>query len=606
MNTAAPTYNFRLIGSLVLVATLSLSACSRQIVPLTTAPAPTQADPRTASLSEIINIVRGRLSANDPLAQVQLGFILGPGGEIQTGDASSARLDFTDGTVMRVAQNTLFTMQSVNTSDEGLLTRLQLQAGQIWVSLTGGTLEVETPIGVAAVRGSFATFIYTEGDPADPNDDLLVIDCLEGECSAENDTVNERAGNLERIVITRNGQVHFVLTDQDVTDFIARNPEVATALVATLTAAPPPTETPQPTPTATQPPPPTDTPTEPAAPSLAPSATATQTPTATPRPVVIIPPPVTFVILGQHTVRPLETLFCIGRAYGVDPFAIAQANGNPNVVPGLVLKIPAVRWNPIPPGLVCPAQFNSGFVATATPTKTSAPAATQTSAPPPAATNPPAPTATATPKPPTITPTGTLPPTATASATSLPTNTATATATNLPTATNTNTALPTNTSTATLTPFPTSTPTATSTPFPTSTPTRTNTPTPTSTPDVTGPTISNFSASPTSFSVVVGTPAPTPTPPPACTVTFSADITDPSGVVSATVNWSATYLSTTTTGNAAMLFTTGNTWQAVTTVHIPNGGTLSWTVTATDAFANTTGPLSGSPNITTDFSNACP
>ena len=65
-------------------------------------------------------------------------------------------------------------------------------------------------------------------------------------------------------------------------------------------------------------------------------------------------------ILGHHTVQPKETLYCIGRAYGVDPYAIATENGilNPNLIhPGHRLAIPNVPRS-LPPGRVCPRQFD--------------------------------------------------------------------------------------------------------------------------------------------------------------------------------------------------------------------------------------------------------
>ncbi|HIE37639.1 MAG TPA: LysM peptidoglycan-binding domain-containing protein [Anaerolineales bacterium] len=69
--------------------------------------------------------------------------------------------------------------------------------------------------------------------------------------------------------------------------------------------------------------------------------------------------PAEWTILGYHVVRPGETLFCIGRAYGVDPWAIAFQNGIVNVnliYPGLVLAIPAA-YATLSPGPVCTPQF---------------------------------------------------------------------------------------------------------------------------------------------------------------------------------------------------------------------------------------------------------
>jgi LysM repeat protein len=54
-----------------------------------------------------------------------------------------------------------------------------------------------------------------------------------------------------------------------------------------------------------------------------------------------------------HTVRWGETLFSIGRLYGVNPWAIAHANylPNPNYIwAGQSLWIPAAPWSPGPPG----------------------------------------------------------------------------------------------------------------------------------------------------------------------------------------------------------------------------------------------------------------
>lgn len=68
--------------------------------------------------------------------------------------------------------------------------------------------------------------------------------------------------------------------------------------------------------------------------------------------------PARWNIICYHTVRSGETLFCIGRAYGVDPWAIAAQNGivNPNrIYPGTVLAIPDA-YKGLPPGRTCVRQ----------------------------------------------------------------------------------------------------------------------------------------------------------------------------------------------------------------------------------------------------------
>lgn len=91
-------------------------------------------------------------------------------------------------------------------------------------------------------------------------------------------------------------------------------------------------------------------------------------------PTVITPTPnyatpVPGAILGTHIVRWGETLYCIGRAYGVTPWAIANVNGVwwPYMIfPNQSLLIPNARWSPIPAGPVCQAQFTTS-VPTSTP-----------------------------------------------------------------------------------------------------------------------------------------------------------------------------------------------------------------------------------------------
>ncbi len=65
------------------------------------------------------------------------------------------------------------------------------------------------------------------------------------------------------------------------------------------------------------------------------------------------------LVLGTHIVKSGETLYCIGRAYGVDPWTIAAHNAvlDANVIqPGDVLQIldaPAT----LPEGPICQRQF---------------------------------------------------------------------------------------------------------------------------------------------------------------------------------------------------------------------------------------------------------
>lgn len=67
-------------------------------------------------------------------------------------------------------------------------------------------------------------------------------------------------------------------------------------------------------------------------------------------------------VLGKHTVLPGETLYCIGRAYRVDPWAIATQNRIVNInliYPGAILEIPNAPAA-LPAGPTCARQFASG------------------------------------------------------------------------------------------------------------------------------------------------------------------------------------------------------------------------------------------------------
>jgi hypothetical protein len=362
------------IFSLVLVCVISLAACA----PVTETPAP--ADPLSAIVGELSGTVNGKASEPDALAPINLGFKLNVGGQVQTGDDAKARLDFSDLTILRLASNSSYKLEEVAQEPNGsIAARVELNFGRLWVSLTGGELEVETPVAVASVRGSFAIFSYTPGDPNDPTDDLLVVDCLEGSCGATNPVLNEQLGNLERLVLSPQGSLRQPLTAQDVQAFVLENPESG-RLVATLTAAPPATNTPAAPASEAPTQIPTETPTSqftaPVAFTDTPAAAAPQQATAT------------LALLGEHTVRAGETLNCIGRGYGVLPEAIAgvnQLNVNARLTVGARLIIPAVQWTNISNGPVCAPQFRSPYpglpVSAATATATRAPANIATNTP---------------------------------------------------------------------------------------------------------------------------------------------------------------------------------------------------------------------------------
>jgi len=66
-------------------------------------------------------------------------------------------------------------------------------------------------------------------------------------------------------------------------------------------------------------------------------------------------------VICNHVVQPGETIYCIARAYGVSPWAIASQNGlvNPNLIyPGQVLAIPDT-YQALSAGPTCVSQCPS-------------------------------------------------------------------------------------------------------------------------------------------------------------------------------------------------------------------------------------------------------
>jgi hypothetical protein len=101
-------------------------------------------------------------------------------GGVKTGDESRVRVDISDGTVVRVAANTEFTLVTLSPEATDPVTTFVLDAGKLFVRVTralgGGAFEIETPSGVATVRGSLMSAEYSR------QTGRFLITCLEGEC----------------------------------------------------------------------------------------------------------------------------------------------------------------------------------------------------------------------------------------------------------------------------------------------------------------------------------------------------------------------------------------------------------------------------------------
>lgn len=216
-----------------------------------------------ANLSELQGTVEMKQAEGQDFSPAQAGSTLNVDGQIQTGDDGKARLDLSTGTIVRVSPSSLFTLVANEEVSGGLATNVKLELGRIFIILSGGSMEVDTPSGVASVRGSH---MMVEVDPV--TNDVLVT-CLTGNCHAENQagSVDFTAGE-KTILFTFDPETGQFLpptvepmSDEDYQKWLEAHPESAAIInqaIAEMTAMaatePPPTEAPATEPPATEPP----------------------------------------------------------------------------------------------------------------------------------------------------------------------------------------------------------------------------------------------------------------------------------------------------------------------------------------------------------------
>jgi hypothetical protein len=239
-----------------------LVVCVLGLAPGCAAPTPVPTAtplPRQAILSELKNEVLARSRAEVQWQTAAEGQALQLGGGVQTKAEAKARVDISDGTILRFAANTVFEFKALSPLPADPVTRLYLEAGKVWVSITkalgAGSFDVETPVGVAGVRGSMLSVEY------DPASGQMTVTCLEGQCrltGANGAAQDLQAG--EQAAIPGQGQspaAKQAMPAEQLASWQANFPEAAPALslitpMPTSTATlPPPTRTPQPTQTPT-------------------------------------------------------------------------------------------------------------------------------------------------------------------------------------------------------------------------------------------------------------------------------------------------------------------------------------------------------------------
>jgi hypothetical protein len=311
---------------ILLLLSLLVSACG---------PKATTIPPLNAALSELQGTVLAKQSGQADFTRVSGGFVLQQNGQLQTGDDGRVRLDLSTGTIIRISHSSLFTLVS-NTpnSSNSLSSNFKLDIGQIFIILNSGSADVQTPSGVASVRGSYLMVQVVEGGG-------VKLTCLEGNCNIKNDSGDFPLTTGQSAFILNANTAPFVQTmsDAEVQQWLNDNPE-ATVVVPTLTA-PADTNTPEATATKTEVTP-TDTSEPTATDTAAPTATSV-TPTDTP---VYYPPPAP-TKKPADTPTPTATPNTNALTVYISNFDINQQGRNVHVQPGgkVTVRFIYLLWN---------------------------------------------------------------------------------------------------------------------------------------------------------------------------------------------------------------------------------------------------------------------
>lgn len=210
------------------------TASSKPAPTATTAPT-SESAAQFGILGDITDHVTVKASAKAQEKPGTFGESLPKGAVLTTDDTGRARILLENGSTVRMAPNTQLSLvdrQEPKTETDNVLTQLNLLVGKVWAILGKGadeSLEIETPIGTGAVRGSYMSIEYIPGASDDPTDDVLIITCLEGNCSLTTPlgTINLTTG--QKVIIIGKGNPPTgptPMTQEDVQDWLDNNVEI--------------------------------------------------------------------------------------------------------------------------------------------------------------------------------------------------------------------------------------------------------------------------------------------------------------------------------------------------------------------------------------------
>ena len=220
---------------------------------------------RTAVLNDLVGTVLSGPAGGGKDVPATDGQVLSEGAQVQTGKDSKAKINLNDGTILRLRPDTLVTLDRLAGDAANPFTRLLLALGKVFVILKSGQLEIQSPVGVATVTGSFLSVEYQA------NTNTVVVTCLEGNCTLRNDQTGVTLTTGQAASLAGGagaGPVLRWMTTGEIQAWLDDNPEAQAVAPAALTALPTVTHAQTQTPPA----------------SATPTATALASVTATPRP----------------------------------------------------------------------------------------------------------------------------------------------------------------------------------------------------------------------------------------------------------------------------------------------------------------------------------
>lgn len=174
-----------------------------------------------AQLTESEGEVEYREPDEDEFILAFVGYILEENGQIQTGIDGRARFDLSDQSIVRIGPSSLFTFISLEGEPDDTISRMQLLFGKMWAVLRGDSLTIDTPSGVATIRGSYIGIIIEE------NTLMVTVNCFEGDCSVRNNAgeVNLVAGQAVDLLNIDTPPIIRPIAGDDEEEFLDEIPE---------------------------------------------------------------------------------------------------------------------------------------------------------------------------------------------------------------------------------------------------------------------------------------------------------------------------------------------------------------------------------------------